>query len=121
MKVSELRIGNYTTDNVEIKIISAEDILYLSQNDNIHSCNAIPLTEEILKKCGLTYRNGGIGGQDQWAGYGHWGIDKDEFYLIGTKSGQIWFQRNDKWKIEYVHQLQNLYFSLTGDELKINL
>lgn len=37
--------------------------------------------------------------------------------LVNT--GDCWFYRNGHFKIEFVHQLQNLYHSLKGEELTI--
>lgn len=68
----------------------------------------IPLTEEILLKCGLEYQRpdfikGSFAIRDFDGGY---------IYLNGLDGGLIY---------EYLHQLQNLYFALTGEELEVKL
>lgn len=73
---------------------------------------AIPITHEILEQCGFVwiydlgiYSNNGIG------------IDDDSYYVAvdyeGAKERVI--------KIQSLHQLQNLYFALTGEELEVNI
>ena len=71
------------------------------------------LTEEILLKCGYI--------KEQYAYY-------DKFNQIYLSITGEWhfapFCTNDAdslIKIKYLHQLQNLYFALTGQELEINL
>jgi hypothetical protein len=70
----------------------------------------IPLTPEILEKCG--FQRATIGGyykdfEDITVRL----FQEEGFYsleYIGTK-------------IQYLHQLQNLYFALTSEELKVNI
>lgn len=79
----------------------------------------IPITEDILSKwCKMTWQRPGIGGQDQWAGYGWWVLDKN-ISFIGTKNGKIWFQRNNDWSITHLHQLQQLVLVLKKEPLDI--
>lgn len=81
----------------------------------------IPITPEILDKAGFhNYPSGSI---DRWK--------KNRLYIESS----MWMkdQYRFKWenmdhtgstpitKIKFVHQLQNLYFALTGTELEINL
>jgi hypothetical protein len=77
----------------------------------------IPLTPEILEKCGIELKDGN--------------------YKIDLSIGDLYFNENDGISfavtvgyeysetqmehIKYLHQLQNLYFSLEGEELKVTL
>ena len=71
--------------------------------------NPIPITPEILERCGFSqfkssvWRNGRL----QWVGSLVYlkNEDTDECYYIPTI-------------VDYLHQLQNLYFALTNQELK---
>ena len=124
MKAQELRIGNYVKlflnhedyDVIQIKI---DDLYYINQKNGIYE--PIPLTEEWLEKFGFSskdYKKGYIG-IDHKAG----GMITDFVltypYHIGEHQKYfIW--EHSKWKyntLEYVHQLQNLFFTLTGEEL----
>jgi hypothetical protein len=119
MKASELRIGNilHYTDDERLKpeirnkpfYIVADDILYLSENPDWEFIYPIPLTEEILLRCGFKH-------------------DCDLINML-CKNG-IWFNRKNMEasflsskliKIKYLHQLQNICYALTGEELQVNL
>jgi hypothetical protein len=111
MKTSEIRIGNFvhhplTDDTFQISIsgLSAFAI-------NFVTYQPIPLTEEWLLKLGFIRKNG----------YGF--IKKDLFgnlfYSVETKEHFMFQYHELRIKIDYVHQLQNLYFALTGEELTI--
>ena len=124
MEVQELRVGNYlfkygeVVKVVEIGIKHKGDTNYYlrSENDNcgywIDQFNPIPLTEEILLKCGFKKRSDG-----------HFNILKhSEVDIIICNDFSSWqcdginFSVN---RIKYLHQLQNLYWCLVGKELNI--
>lgn len=115
MKATELRIGNYLhySDTPKLKPhlinsdfqITADDILYISENPNIDFVEAIPLTEE-------------------WKGRFVWQLVRNNEYhinsffsIIGT--GLYYMNDFTGIQIPYVHTLQNLVHSLTGEELTI--
>lgn len=115
MEAKELRIGNYVsivphTESDTLQLNEKEfEQLYLFKNwDRI---NPIKLTEERLIKFGFEKR-------------------KDSCFKFGGYEHTISLHKNaDKYRveivtqsiayIEYVHQLQNLYFALTGEELEL--
>lgn len=121
MEVNELRIGNWVLcDNIPRKVIelnfveedieaNCEDVNYL----NINHYNPIPLTEEILLKCGYVEN-------------GAW-YESVELKLDIFKDFQIfWIEDAEEHTeirkpIKHLHQLQNLYFALTQEELNIEL
>lgn len=126
IKSNELRIGNIClrkNKHTEIETIhefTASCILDISSN-GINSSfiyEPIPLTEEILLKCGFKKSN-----------------DLDNFYHLEVLNQwtRIYFNPKHKVcalsvhhheimiKIQYLHQLQNLIFSLTQKELTIQL
>jgi hypothetical protein len=115
MKANELRIGNYFTDGANILIVkSISD--YPSDGFKLNGgtfyedlCLPIPLTEEWLIKFGFEY--------DKFCGI--WNF---KFFSITTKgSGYVNSINGGEYdngiEFNYVHQLQNLYFALTGEEL----
>jgi len=116
MKVSEFRIGNLVNQIIyhsfynEEKVIEIEwQELMLISRDNSNKYHPIPLTEEWLVKFGLTRSE----------------TDNKRFFMCGV---DIYFFSTDKIifnpsssvlsiSLKHVHQLQNLYFALTGIEL----
>ena len=121
MKASELRIGNYVRSNdVNMASYFTVTASFLKQNENEMSCfiEEIPLTEEWLLKFGfIEYIDFGVkmGTYDKMPLCGF-------TYSIHTKKVMIMHKGNSisHWlniNIDYVHQLQNLYFALMGEEL----
>jgi hypothetical protein len=128
MKANELRIGNYVTDNynniVEIESIWGKLMVSfntlsdktLSTRFPTKHLNPIPLTEEWLIKFGFNKKTGifskNINEQVIAIGLdGSYGLYNDE---IDWREGSSFCGDN---RIIYVHQLQNLYFALTNEEL----
>ena len=112
MEASELRIGNfvkYLTLNGNSEILANGIYLFELGELELHE---IPLTEEWVLKFGGIHETGGM------YFFGNVGIlhyrRENEFSLMNYnyKKGQIYTT------IKYVHQLQNLYFALTGKELE---
>jgi len=110
MKANEIRLGNYLemlgkVRKVEcISNLPARKEMYWLACENmidtkIIHFSPIPLTEEWLLKFGFTensyYNLKSTGGTD---------------YIFGYK-------KQNYTSLRYVHQLQNLYFALTGEEL----
>lgn len=111
MKSSEIRIGNLLTKNgniIEVKGISPHcgDYAIYTEDSWVYlkNCEPVLLSEKWLLKFGYL--------PDYFV--------ENRFYI---KCHEIW-KYNDQFvcdKIEvqifYIHQLQNLYFALTGEEL----
>ena len=121
MKENEIRVGNWLndprkydpkffpkTENGWFKA-TARDIQYADEFD------PIPLTEEILLKCGFTYIKETFSYHDKFHNIYISTIGEFVFSPFCSNDGDCLI------KIQYVHQLQNLYFALTGQELEINL
>ena len=103
MKANELRIGNFYDNNGFVSVVSPNTIEEV-WNAERSWVKPIPLTEEWLLKFG--FENGNYFTLNNVIIYKH---DK---YRYKYNYGQIW--------VKYVHQLQNLYFALTNEELIIN-
>ena len=116
MKASELRIGNLIMEEVGIRNyniipVSIHLVTFRKVNHNIFK--PIPLTEEWLLKFGFKNHLDTI-----WI---HWSKESGLFQ-ISTRLPQgsygLWIN-GTMGCFEYVHQLQNLFFALTGEELTI--
>ncbi len=140
MKVTELRIGNwvmFVPDNdkkyknrrpVQIFELFSEDGFGALDKGRILSfCNesptaeGIPLTPEILLACGFEYED-----MEDDSPYERW-VCKDykQLWVWNYNKSKEWmfclgdgFEQGD---YKYLHQLQNLYFCLTGQELTVTL
>ncbi len=99
MTVKELRIGNLILINGK-----QTEIIHLVCDDDYSHFEPIPLTEEWLVRAGFEF--------DKIDGY--WYIDEYWRYFF---EGDVCFLGNFSHAVDYVHQLQNLYFALTGEEL----
>lgn len=136
MKVQELRIGNLVygvSDRVEqITLISETKIITdlvkinAPMEVDLTDISPIPLTEEWLIKFGfvkepLAYSINidkfGRGKKITISSDYLYIVDSEKQNTIPTDIITIW--NKDIVKEFYVHQLQNLYFTLTGEELKL--
>lgn len=118
MKASELRIGNYVLldDKGVYQIDSGHDIDEIDSfplDDNY--CQGIPLTEQWLLDFGF------IKGERYFKAkeYGEEGIFTAMCYDLRRKEFIVNSNNYDSYIVEcvYVHQLQNLFFALTDEEL----
>lgn len=139
MKTNELRIGNFVAtdnENTPLRIESIEDrennLFYVKTSTiegfvgrkgllPISVLKGIELTEEWLFKLGFQIRTEKNGNGYFLPGLTFFAIVKkngNSFYNMKNMNdaGDITFTRH----IEYVHQLQNMYFELSEKELKLN-
>lgn len=115
MNASELRIGNFVEltcegheDEPDLVIWGIEDYEYYDYRMN--DINPIPITEDLLVKCGFV--KDGEGDYCKGDFCFRWQFNALTLLL---DTGYI------KPPLMHIHQLQNLYFALTGEELTINL
>lgn len=120
IKANELRIGNHISFkgkwNGIVESISSWGV-EIDKNHGVFTYDVlegIPLTEEILLKCGFDLI------KDNYI------IKIDDFLHIGLHCQDYSLLISDSWGhdeltptryIASLHQLQNLYFALTGEEL----
>lgn len=125
MKATELRIGNWTEYNIVDENIDKwilEEVDHTDIADPIW-LRPIPLTEEWLLKFGFHKQIGFIKfiGEKYTNSFEVSHNDLDKWYCFYRnfnkgKEDDFVLLRND---LKHVHQLQNLYFALTGKELSI--
>ena len=114
MKAEEIRIGNWVYNGITRKEMQVYAMM-IPQLDNLEKkmgCNIkpIPLTKEWLEKFGFKWKNGSLRLKD-FSVHGH------KYFMFLFSQGAF---NNTNIKIKHVHQLQNLYFALTGEELELN-
>ena len=115
----ELRIGNYVEYRIqdelddrkewwELSIIDSTDLQILESGID-DDYRAIPLTEEILLKFGFFKK------------LGNYELENFRFHISQPMNfdGFVFCEGYSVItdKIQFVHQLQNLFFALTGEEL----
>lgn len=132
MKPEELRIGNYILDYGQICQVNG---FLLTRLEEIHregkepiNTSRIPISEEWLIKLGFEKESGNklrlhsydLEFRKTDDPYPTVGIWKGRFYYIVDVHETYTGSLDDKSiEIDYVHQLQNLYYSLTGEKLTI--
>ena len=120
MKANELRIGNFLYDNVKYFQVTSKTILQI--DNGAKSFNPIPLTPEILENCGF----GADVNYDFYFDMQTHGLEircmTDGFYPIYIQYSEMSSENEQRVgleRINYVHELQNLFFVLHKDELEI--
>ena len=135
MKPQELRIGNlvyYKSRVINVTMIGEFGIQSKTRLETINAkfitpdITGIPLTEEWLLRFGFEKNKVKLDLVD-WTDYrkGNMVLNYTTFEVTGyqVEYGSEIFdieERTHICAIQYVHQLQNLYFALTGKELTIN-
>jgi hypothetical protein len=117
MKANELRIGNWFFNGKFNQQVLPTHLDYLL-NKNFYPHDAmkpIPLTPEIFYNSGFDEKN------TKWRKLlknGKVSIDMSHY---GQTTFAYCYGNHGVIGLDYVHQLQNLYFALTGEELNIEL
>lgn len=129
MKPNELRIGNCVINrSVKMKSPDATGYTVINITDDgkldygggtLQDIEGIPLTTEIFQKCGFNFID--QGGDDH--GWYHpkllFGIySSDNNYRLLSDEG---IEITAAGQLQFLHQLQNLFFALSGEELDANL
>lgn len=125
MKASELRIGNYCYCQGEIREIFgiSKDVIvqYLIDEDAYYcgfdETKPIELTEEILLKCGFKKEVFTLNMSYSTVNP-YFELTRRHFSVSKVYEKNVRFWGNE---IKYLHQLQNLYFALTNEELNVKL
>ena len=109
---NELRIGNYIKRKQSGTIVETKQ--FMLHDYELKYFEPIPITEEWLLKFGIDFTS-----------------EKEWYHITFTIKGLLFetstsmdgFTYNlcfeDMINIKYVHQFQNIYFALTGEELTI--
>lgn len=132
IKAEELRIGNFIfCDELETEHLLNSVVQVTSFTNKVvhwkapsvftvnkHSgtplqyANPIPLTTEILEQCGFEKKTDHAHAIGEY----YW-FDNGRFETVHVFNNWITLKGIDSCPIKYLHQLQNLYFALTNEEL----
>lgn len=119
ISASELRLGNWVNLNDGSGVDDFRQVIGYSEGclwTLVSGCRfaqrhlrpdevfAIPLTREILSSCGFTWDDDGH--------YFHEDLGED---IV------LWIFNSQSMRVKYLHQLQNLFYELVGEELKIDI
>lgn len=118
MKASDLRIGNLVEQG-EVRGIINFRVFVGDEAIHISNIKPIPLTEEILLKCGFENNYDVL----------YFYLDNDNYSLCYNPKGFFISTFDDDEQIssinvpdfKHLHQLQNLYYAITNQELEIKL
>ena len=119
MKASDVRIGNYIYFKNGIDTVLGTEMEYIMSNHTRRwekkHITPISITEEWLLKFGFV-KAGTVFRMkiENYIRELEYNIECDCFGMIDNHE-TIYFS----WNLKHVHTLQNLYFALTGEELKI--
>lgn len=115
IQAKELRLGNWIKVYGDVtcawNLSSDDDVNDEGNGDHIQP---IPLTPEILEKCGFEKQDDGDGGY-----YLELLSANGFLFVAGDKKGytDVFIDLWEQLRVRYLHQLQNLYFALTGNEI----
>ena len=125
ININEFRMGNYAHYSYQ-----GTDVIFYGYNYS-DGCftdfssipiepdelDPIPLTEELLIKLGFEDYN--LEETEGWIKWGHVKDNRRLYFSVHKRNGVFTLLETCFWldEIKYVHQLQNLYFSITGKEL----
>ena len=111
MEAKDLRIGNLAAMyKGDVFILKARDLVDLDMGNGLLNCEPIPLTEDWLLKFGLKFS--GYNMEDKAI----YKIDDEVWIVQNIVTKQFYLNEYER-ELKHVHQLQNLYHSLTGEEL----
>ena len=126
IKASELRFGNlikYYDELVEVYGVKGlYVIIAVEENGEVKeqsilapAFEPIPLTHELIVKCGFIWQFGNVYDLN----LGSKGIRIQGHSVIYRALNMNWVDIDVD--VYHLHQLQNLYLALTGEELQVNL
>jgi hypothetical protein len=122
IKANDLRLENWVYLVDKESTIQKQPIqVNLTWMQMLEALEPILLTPEILEKAGFSKQESSDSVVNLYF-YGVNPITQDFLITLNwVKGRQFPFYQNGSFEIKTLHQLQNLYNALTGEELNINL
>lgn len=132
----ELRIGNLvyagTDENdkqimCEVEAIDKGYISWEGNKTNLEYVDGVPLTPELLEKCGFGKIDTGFANSEDF----YWSIQiGNQLYLNCSSDLKNWMLSPEAWNgdgcemwkgLTYLHEVQNLFYFTANEELTIQL
>ena len=127
---NELRIGNWVKfiyTCMQVGHGTFEDCKKTNDTDAPFKYEPIPLTSEILEKCGFKLNDDrdlktrhpedNLKYSLEVSEYQYIGVTNDDSWFVGGHHSNPFYGHYLRYDFKYLHQLQNLYFALTNEEL----
>ena len=113
---AELRIGNWIETPTGVRQVFEVSVDFLNGfKSNVQNSYPIALTPEVLSKCGFKQKGGVLSHCTSSCDFCISDFDKTH--------KKVW--KDNRYMgiipLQYLHQLQNLYFVLMGAEMEVNL
>ncbi len=121
---SDLRAGNFILTSNGIKEVCGfqkgkhVSAIYFTDGTSLgsHMCSGVQISTEILEKCGFEKQSEHIFISPNLS-FRLWGFSWTmQHYIIGVSN---WVDITHV-SVKYLHQIQNIMYSLTAEELKYN-
>lgn len=125
MDMQELRIGNLVygnmrvltidsicPDGINLRAINTESGPVITWECGYIDLGPVPLTKGRLLKFGINTSKGNYFGPLSF-------IYSNGKFLLSSEDNELGFNYDEAIEIKHVHQLQNLYSDLTGEELTL--
>jgi len=115
----QLRLGNWIYG---VNGFSARIRAYDFEHTDFDKCNPIPLSPEILEKCGFEKTDNSNKYWSFWRLKNGWYISESHHNEPSAGVNKGLFYYGDEYiEIKHLHHLQNFYFAHTQRELQITL
>lgn len=136
MKETEFRLGNLCRDKLTGEYLRVSDLTEEGETIVFSVINrdafplpdgwnaeSIPITPEILEKCGFERDNNGWKLKVSEMMFLWWGEMERTMRMCSSHVDWSYpiYLKAPIYHFQYVHQLQNLYFALTGEELPVKI
>ena len=124
IKITELRLGNYVYagNKIERVLEIYPDSITTDSYTHIFDFLPVELTPDILEAAGFKYNQLTENYEVFYDCVGMLGINKyDGSFVIANDNEDMGFTGDLKSSCKYLHQLQNLIYCLTGEELQIDI
>lgn len=125
INANELRLGNWVSNGEKYFTVDISSLYDIGAGITDKIIEPIPLTEDLLGKCGFVKEL--LDADNPKEGYWYYkDLSNDKYCDLSLCSGDkngicevTLFPYNESFRFQYLHQIQNVWHALTGQELTI--